>query len=330
MGKDLVVKANALIEAGYQLTTNEQRLILSAIASIPKDKPINPNVGYCVSKSDFVKLGVNPKTANREIRDACDRLFNRYVSIKTEQGEFKTRWVQDITKYDQEWALYNREFFINTIGEDPDEDDCILAAITFSRSVIPYLTELKSNFTQYMLSDVKGFSSAYSFRIFEFMMQFKATGFVKIGLKEFRQRLDLGDKYPATKDLRVYVIDTAIKEINEKSPYTAKYDLLKTGRKFTHLELRFKLKAKAIEYKIERDPNTADMFTKLTDKQLARIVHSKKFIGDYNSLVSAQNPANQSSSAWVAHMVEWLKKDPDNFTKRPMQEYLDDEQAPRF
>ena len=267
MSKDLVVKANALIEAGYQLTTNEQRLILSAIACIPKGEPIDPNVGYCVSKRNFVNLGVNPKTANREIREACDRLFSRYVTIKTEQGEFKTRWVQDIMKYDKDWAEYNREFFIETIGEDPDEDDCILAAITFSRSVIPYLTELKSNFTQYMLSDVKRFSSAYSFRIFEFMMQFKATGFIKIGLKEFRQRLDLGDKYPATKDLRVYVIDTAIKEINEKSPYTAKYDLLKTGRKITHLELRFKPKAKAIEHKIERDPDTIDWVNGTTDNE---------------------------------------------------------------
>lgn len=267
MSKDLVVKANALIEAGYQLTTNEQRLILSAIACIPKGEPIDPNVGYCVSKRNFVNLGVNPKTANREIREACDRLFSRYVTIKTEQGEFKTRWVQDIMKYDKDWAEYNREFFIETIGEDPDEDDCILAAITFSRSVIPYLTELKSNFTQYMLSDVKGFSSAYSFRIFEFMMQFKATGFIKIGLKEFRQRLDLGDKYPATKDLRVYVIDTAIKEINEKSPYAVKYDLLKTGRKITHLELRFKPKTKAIENKTERDPNTIDAFTGQTDRE---------------------------------------------------------------
>ena len=267
MSKDLVVKANALIEAGYQLTTNEQRLILSAIACIPKGKPIDPNVGYCVSKRNFVNLGVNPKTANREIREACDRLFSRYVTIKTEQGEFKTRWVQDIMKYDKDWAEHNREFFIETIGEDPDEDDCILAAITFSRSVIPYLTELKSNFTQYMLSDVKGFSSAYSFRIYEFMMQFKATGFVKIGLKEFRNRLDLGDKYPATKDLRVYVIDTAIKEINEKSPYAVKYDLLKTGRKITHLELRFKPKTKAIENKTERDPNTIDAFTGQTDRE---------------------------------------------------------------
>ena len=72
------------------------------------------------------------------------------------------------------------------------------------------------------------------------------------------------------------------------------------------------------------------MFTNYTDKQLARAVHSKKFMADYNGMVSAQNSANQSSSAWISHMVEWVKKDPKRFTKRPMQEYLDDEQAPRF
>lgn len=68
----------------------------------------------------------------------------------------------------------------------------------------------------------------------------------------------------------------------------------------------------------------------MTDKQLARAVHSKKFMADYNGLVTAQSSVNQSSSAWISHMVEWVKKDPENFTKRPMQEYLDDEQAPRF
>ena len=314
MSKDLVVKANALIEAGYQLTTNEQRLILSAIACIPKGEPIDPNVGYCVSKRNFVNLGVNPKTANREIREACDRLFSRYVTIKTEQGEFKTRWVQDIMKYDKDWAEYNREFFIETIGEDPDEDDCILAAITFSRSVIPYLTELKSNFTQYMLSDVKGFSSAYSFRIFEFMMQFKATGFIKIGLKEFRQRLDLGDKYPATKDLRVYVIDTAIKEINEKSPYTAKYDLLKTGQKITHLELRFKPKAKAIEHKIERDPDTIDWVNGVTDKEI-KLLSQKQ--ADYFASKLANNTnfgskfakIGEDSKPFISRISKELQRD---------------------
>ena len=266
MSNDLIVKSNALVEAGYQLTTNEQRLILCAIACIPKGQPVNPNVGYCVSKGNFVDLGVSPKTANREIREACDRLFNRYVTIKTEQGEFKTRWVQDITKYDQDWALHNRDWFVNVVGEDPDEEDCVLASITFSRSVIPFLTELKSNFTKYLLSDVAGFSSSYSFRMYEFMMQFKSTGYIKISLRELRERLDLVNKYPATKDLRLWVIEPAIKEINEKSPYKVEYTLIKTGKKFTHLELKFKQKNKSKSLD-QKDPNTIDIFDNLTDKE---------------------------------------------------------------
>ena len=51
---------------------------------------------------------------------------------------------------------------------------------------------------------------------------------------------------------------------------------------------------------------------------------------DYGSMVSSSNSANQSSGAWISHMVEWIKKDPKRFTKRPMKEYLDDEQAPKF
>lgn len=46
-------------------------------------------------------------------------------------------------------------------------------------------------------------------------------------------------------------------------------------------------------------------------------------LGNSHGLVSAQNPVNQSSGAWV-------KRDSERFTKRPMQEYLDDERAPRF
>jgi plasmid replication initiation protein len=133
-------------------------------------------------------------------------------------------------------------------------------------------------------------------------------------------------------DFKKFVLDLAVKQINEYTDITVKYEQHKKGRTITGFTFTFKYKnkPKAEKQLEQRDKNTADMFTQYTDAQLARVVHSKKFIADYNSLVSAQNPANQSSYAWVAHMVAWLKKDPNNFTKRPIQEYLDDEQAPKF
>ena len=93
---------------------------------------------------------------------------------------------------------------------------------------------------------------------------------------------------------------------------------------------KYKLQVEKTTKQLERDLSKADMFIQYTDAQLGRAVHSKKFIADYGALVSPSNPANQSSSAWVTHMVAWLKKDFSKFTKRPIQEYLDDEQALRF
>lgn len=104
----------------------------------------------------------------------------------------------------------------------------------------------------------------------------------------------------------------------------------KKGRKITGFKFKVLKKPKLQKDINERDLNTTDMFTNYTDKQLARAVHSKEFIADYNGWVVAQNPANQSSNAWISHMVEWVKKAPERFNKRPIEEYLNDEQAPKF
>ena len=41
---NLIVKSNQVIEASYTLTTIEQRLILSAIAQVPKGEEISDDV----------------------------------------------------------------------------------------------------------------------------------------------------------------------------------------------------------------------------------------------------------------------------------------------
>ncbi|ALF60949.1 hypothetical protein AOC03_12250 (plasmid) [Psychrobacter urativorans] len=167
------------------------------------------------------------------------------------------------------------------------------------------------------------------------MMQWRDTGLVVSTLAAFREMLDLTDKYEAVKDLRKRVLDVAIDEINEKSLYTASYDLTdkngKSGRgfKLTHLKIKFKPKAKIIKNKAkdktERDANTADMFTVegLNDNQLGRIARNPQFITDYNHMVSPTSPAGQSQQGWEFEMINRLKKDASQFKKRPVRDYLD-------
>ena len=292
MSNDLIVMDNNLIRASYKLTANEMRLILVALSQIPKDEEVDPNKAYYISKDDFVRLGVAPNNVAREIREACSDLLNRTVVIDTPIGELHAHWVLNILHFKtdvfeklkkQYPNAKNDEEFINTLRLHnlldslpviAKSDENIIARIVFHPNMIPYISQLKKQFTKLNLEDVFGFSSFYSYRIYLMMMQFKPTGYCKMHLEELRNTLDLQDKYDATKDLKVRVIDTAVNEINEKSPYTVKYDLIKTGRKFTHLELKFKEK-KAKEKGIERDPKTIDWVNGVSDNEIKGMSQSQ-------------------------------------------------------
>lgn len=359
--KELVTMSNDLARASYRLTVNEIRLLLVAMSQMPKndDKKIDEKKPYYITKEDFIKLGVSPSNVAHEIRSACSNLMDRKVIVDTPLGDMEIQWVSNVLHFKSEKfeelkrkypnAKYDNEFiqslrFHNLLDSLPliaNSDDNIVARVVFSTDIIKYISQLKEAFIQIKLEDLSGFSSFYTFRIYIMLMQFVKTGYVIIKLDDFRKSLDLVDSYKSVGDLKKWVLDTAINEINEKSPYMAEYSLTdknnKSGKgiKLTHLKIKFKPKEKAIEgtaKTVERDPNNGDLFTidGLTDKQLARVVHSVKFLSDYGHLVNSQNPANQSSNAWISHMVAWIKKDPSNFAKRPMKEYLDDKQADRF
>ena len=343
MSNDLVVMDNAVINAAYELSVNEQRLILSAMAQIPKGEPVDAKHAYCVTRDDFIRLGVHPDTVAREIRTASKDLMKKSLFIDTEVGELEFHWLSEVLRYDknaeeklkakypnpEDYSKYIQMLRAYNLMDSlmPSDDDNVVVRLVFNERIVPFLSELRKNFTQFNIEDVAGFSSSYSMRLYQAMMQFKSTGYRKIKLTDLRYMLALGDKYEATKDLKVRVIDTAVNEINEKSPYKVTYKMLKTGRKFTHLELNFKKKKTEVDTNrnVQRDVNTADMFTieGLNDKQLGRIARNQQFIADYNHLVSSTSPAGQNSQAWEFEMINRLKRDPSQFNKRPIRDYLD-------
>jgi len=339
----LVVMDNKLIRASYKLTVNEIRLILVAISQMPKgDKPIDPKKAYYITKDDFVRLGVEPKNVAREIRSACKDLIGRVLTIKTPIGDLDTHWIHNVLHFksevferlkkeypdsenDEEFLNYLRlHNLIDSIPIIVNSDDNLVARVVLHEDVIPYISQLKEQFTQLMLDDVTGFSSFYSYRIYLMMMQFQSTGYCKIHINDLREALELKEKYEATKDFKVRVVDTAVDEINEKSPYKVTYKMTKTGRKFTHLELNFKKKKTEVNAikDVQRD---GEMSTTegLNDKQLGRIVRNPAFMAEYNHLVSPTSPAGQSQQGWEFEMINRLKKDPSQFKKRPIKEYLE-------
>lgn len=317
---DLIVKDNALIEASYTLGLAEQRLILLAIIEARETgEGIDHNSLLRVHAHAYAEqFNIDKNNAYDVIKDASKGLFDRYVTYHDKNPKngndrsFHCRWVDKIGYEKNTGTVYLR----------------------FTSDVVPLITRLEEQFTSYEIEQVASLDSGYAIRLYELLIKWRTTKKTPVfELQDFRNQLGVKDKqYSRMSDFKKYVLDFSIKQINEHTDITAKYEQKKQGRKIVGFQFSYTFKTKTQEKGISpiRDPNTADMFTNHTDKQLARAVHSKKFMSDYNGLVSAQNPANQSSGAWISHMVEWVKKDPERFTKRPMQEYLDDEQAQRF
>ena len=211
--------------------------------------------------------------------------MKKTLHIDTNAGVLEFHWLSEVLRFDknadaklklkypnpEDYKNYlnglRKYNLLESLPADRHSDD-IVARVVFDSRILPLLSELKSNFTQFLIDDVAGFSSVYSFRFYQMMMQFKSTGYCKISLDNLRYALALFDKYQATKDLKKRVIDTAINDINEKTPYKVSYELIKSGRKFTHLELKFKLKPESKKVESLRDLDTPDLFQKMTELQL--------------------------------------------------------------
>ena len=281
MANDLVVMHNDIVTSAYNLSVNEQRLIYCALKQIPKEEPIDPKTPFYISRDDFIELGASPINVARDIRQATKDLMKKTIYVSTNTGLLEFHWLSEVLRYDKnaekklkekypdpkDYTKYINSLRLYNLLESlpSNRTDDVVARITFHEKVVPLLSDLKASFTQFLIKDVADFSSIYSYRIYQLMMRYKSTSYVKISLDDLRFMLMLMDKYPLTADLKRWVIGTAVDEINEKSPYSVKYKLIKKGRKYTHIELIFKTKEVPKE---TRDPNTIDWINGVTDNEV--------------------------------------------------------------
>lgn len=225
----LIVKDNALMNASYNLDLVEQRLILLAIIEARESgKGINANDPLTIHAESYIsQFGVHRVTAYQALKDACDNLFARQFSYqsKNEKGNIqnhRSRWVSEIIYIDTEATV----------------------KIIFAPAIVPLITRLEKQFTKYDIEQISGLSSAYAIRLYELLICWRSTGRTPIiELDEFRKRLGvLETEYIRTDNLKMRVIELALKQINEHTDITASYEQHKTGRNITGFSFKFKHK----------------------------------------------------------------------------------------
>nr|QWQ66154.1 replication protein [SPHINX/BMMF group 1 DNA sequence] len=225
---DLIVKDNALMNASYNLDLVEQRLILLAILEARESgKGINANDPLTVHAESYInQFGVHRTTAYQALKDACKDLFARQFSYqeKRERGRanITSRWVSQIAHIDETATV----------------------EVIFAPAVVPLITRLEEQFTQYDIEQISGLSSAYAVRMYELLISWRTTGKTPIiELGEFRKRIGVLDtEYQRIERLKHSVLELALKQINEHTDITASYEQHKKGRVITGFSFKFKQK----------------------------------------------------------------------------------------
>ena len=221
----MIYKSNALVEAAYRLSVQEQRIVLACISQVRHDQQVTDEVLYSVRAADLAQLsGIAIEAAYSELKAAALRLKRREVRLTQEpNGKGKkpktmiTGWVQTI-------------FYIDGEGR---------VELRFTKDMLPYLTELTRQFTKYALTDVAKMDSTYAIRLYELLMQWDSLSSREIELEQLRKWLQLEERYPSIKDFKKWVLEPAVAQINEHSPLSVSWSQRKTGRKVTHLQFQF-------------------------------------------------------------------------------------------
>lgn len=222
-----VVKSNELVEASYRLSLGEKRLLLACIAKLDsKGTRYAKKDGITIKAQEFSQL-FNIKTNNgyRDLEAAAENLFERRISFDNKNHKIKyvSRWAGDID--------YN-------YGEGS-------VTIHFSRRILPFITQLKGQFTKYQLEKIAGLTSAHAIRIYEICLQYLKIGSRDIEVDKLKKTLGVEELYSEFKDFNKRVLKPSVEQINKQTDLRIQINPIRKMRKVVALKIDIRAKEKS-------------------------------------------------------------------------------------
>ena len=231
--KLVVVKDNNIIESSYSLTLVEKRILLGCISKIDSTQQFTKKDGFTI-RVDEIKDLVTERTSKNslysQVKKGMDRLGERWLDLN-EKGTDKTRWI------------YRKKY----------NDDEGSITLYFTDEILPFLSELKGNFTKYKLQYVSKFSSIHSIRIYELLVQWLSKGTREIEVDALKKMLGVEGKYTRSSNFIEKVIKPSLNDINTHSNLNASFGVRKTGKKVSHIQFEFNIKDEIKQKQIKED-----------------------------------------------------------------------------
>ena len=247
----IVSEHNDLIRSTANMTSLSLKLFEIAVSAMDSREK-QPSHEVRINKEQIYNaLGIKGTSKNQQLSKALNTLRkSSNFEITTEQnGEIHDIGITPVYYADNN---YSSDY----------------AVIRFAPEILPFITDLKKNFTQYQLNDILHLRNKYAVSMYRwFTMNYRQYEYYansgkrrenqiekyanpEITLEELRKLTGTEKKYSAFYDVRRYIIDPICNEITKHTKYNITYDRIKSGRKVVAIKFHISKKG---EKKVEED-----------------------------------------------------------------------------
>ena len=214
----IVTKSNKLIACNYDLSLQEQKIILTLASMVqPQDTDFKP---YIFKINEFMELlNVKDKSKYVEIPKITKVLMQKVFELKQENKILQLAWLSS-AEYEKGTGTIELEF---------------------SPKLKTYMLGLQEFYTSYKLVNILSLKSKYSIRLYEILKSNLYKKCIEIEIEELKKMLYANEKsYNVYQNVKNKVIIQAQKELKNKTDISFDFTEIKTGRKVTSIKFYIK------------------------------------------------------------------------------------------
>ena len=272
--KDISIsKSNTLIEAGFDLTLAEHDLMTLAINKLHKQATGNHEV-FITAQEFAVANKISESHAYQQLKATADKLMERhlkfplYIDLDKKQNKEPNAVCVVPPKHGRYETVPTKHNWLQSVGYMESNGFIYLL---FTDPIRFLIDKTGDAYTTYNFTNTIEMTTFGGKRLYEMVCKWKDLGKTKLMyIDEWKEFFGVVDKYPRTAEFKRWVLLPAIAEVNSQGDFRISLKQEKVGRSITHFQILIKkLKTEKTKEKTNpsRDPNTADLFTKMTDAQ---------------------------------------------------------------